>query len=245
MTAYEGFARVYDSLMEDVPYERWASEICDTLRRDGIEGGLVLDLCCGTGTMTELMAERGYDMTGVDASADMLEIAAEKKAVSGSDILYLRQDMRSFELYGTMAAIICICDSINYLTDYEDLVACLKLVNNYLDPGGLFIFDFNPPEKYEALGDSSICDSAEDISFIWENSWDPGNRINECALAIFICGDDGRYDRFDELHLQRGYSLDEIKSALSEAGLGFVESRCEEDGRTFVTARECTKSKAL
>lgn len=152
MEAYTGFAEVYDTFMDNVPYEEWAEYVVGLLKKYGIEDGLVLDLGCGTGSLTELLAAKGYDMTGVDFSEEMLEIAMEKKRQSGYDILYLLQDMREFELYGTMRAVVSICDSMNYLMSEEELLEVFRLVNNYLDPGGIFIFDMNTPYKYRELG---------------------------------------------------------------------------------------------
>ena len=123
MEAYTGFAEVYDTFMDNVPYEKWAEYVVGLLKKYGIEDGLVLDLGCGTGSLTELLAAKGYDMTGVDFSEEMLEIAMEKKRQSGYDILYLLQDMREFELYGTMRAVVSICDSMNYLMSEEELEA--------------------------------------------------------------------------------------------------------------------------
>lgn len=143
MEAYTGFAEVYDTFMDNIPYEEWTAYIREILMEYDITDGLVLDLGCGTGTMTELLAGYGYDMIGVDNSEDMLEIAMEKKQQSGHDILYLLQDMREFELYGTVRAIVSACDSLNYITEPEELKEVFRLVNNYLDPKGLFLFDFN------------------------------------------------------------------------------------------------------
>ena len=151
MDAYTGFAVVYDELMDNIPYEEWCEYLTGLLKEQGVTEGLLLDLGCGTGSLTELLADAGYDMIGVDNSEEMLELALEKKEQSGKDILYLCQDMREFELYGTVAAVVSICDSMNYLTDYEDLVQTLKLVNNYLDPQGVFIFDMNTVHKYRDL----------------------------------------------------------------------------------------------
>ena len=117
MDAYTNFAEVYDGFMDNVPYRQWADYIQDLLREQGIRDGLVLELGCGTGSLTELLAGKGYDMIGVDNSGDMLQIAMEKREVSGSDILYLLQDMREFELYGTVRAVVSICDSMNYITE--------------------------------------------------------------------------------------------------------------------------------
>ena len=134
--------------------------------------------------------------------------------------------MREFELYGTVAAFVCICDGMNYILDKADLVKVFKLVNNYLDTSGLFIFDLNTIYKYEKLlGDNVIAENRENMSFIWENYYDKEERINEYDLTIYL-KDDGdrkeRFLRFDEIHYQKGYTVEEIKEALEEAGMEFV-----------------------
>lgn len=143
MEAYTSFARVYDTFMDNIPYEEWCEYLTGLMREYGVRDGLVLDLGCGTGNMTELLAKAGYDMIGADNAEEMLEIAMEKRDKSGYDILYLLQDMREFELYGTVRAVISVCDSVNYITEPEELQEVFRLVNNYLDPKGVFIFDFN------------------------------------------------------------------------------------------------------
>lgn len=229
MDAYTGFAEVYDLFMDNIPYEEWCGYLAGLLREYGVDGGLVLDLACGTGTLTRLLAGRGYDMIGVDASADMLEIAMEKQAEcagQGGDapqILYLQQDMREFELYGTVRAVVSICDSMNYLLDYEDLVQVLRLANNYLDPGGVFIFDLNTPYKYrEILGEQTIAENREEGSFIWENFYDEETQINEYDLTLFVREADDRYRKYEETHFQRAYELETVKRAADEAGMEFV-----------------------
>ena len=137
MDAYTSFAAVYDTFMDNIPYEEWKSYLEELLKEYGVQDGLVLDLGCGTGTMTELLAADGYDMIGVDNSEEMLEIAREKQIKSGHEILYLLQDMREFELYGTVGAVFSICDSLNYITEPEELKQVFRWVNNYLDPGGI------------------------------------------------------------------------------------------------------------
>ena len=163
MDAYTGFAEVYDLFMDQVPYEKWSGRIIQILSTYGIRDGLVLDLGCGTGSMTELLAGAGYDMIGVDASEEMLELAYEKRAESGHDILYLLQDMREFELYGTVRAIVSVCDSLNYITEEEELLHVFRLVRNYLDPDGVFFFDMNTIYKYsEMLGETTIAENREE-----------------------------------------------------------------------------------
>ena len=226
MEAYTDFAQVYDTFMDNAPYAKWADFLAGRLKKEGIRDGLVLDLGCGTGTVTRLLAEKGYDMIGVDNSEAMLNIAVEKTAAAGQDILYLEQDMRDFELYGTVRAVVCICDSLNYLLEEEDLIRTFRLVINYLDPGGLFLFDFNTVYKYETvIGDATIAENREDCSFIWENFYDPDERINEYDVTVFVREQDGGlFRRFTETHYQRGYDLSDIRRLMEKSGLLFTEA---------------------
>ena len=217
---YEDFAQCYDRFMEQVPYEEWADWICQELQSHGIMDGLILELGCGTGNMTELLAQRGYDMIGIDASAQMLAEALNKRDESGHDILYLEQDMREFELYGTVRAVICVFDSINYICSPQELLTVFRLVNNYLDPGGLFLFDFNTVHKYrDLMGECVLADADEDCSYIWENSFDPSSMDNTCDLTLFLRREDGCYVRIDEEHVQHAYSLEQVLTLLKKAGL--------------------------
>ena len=245
--AYSSFASVYDQFMDNVPYEEWADYLTGLLGEYQVHDGLVLDLGCGTGSLTEILAKKGYDMIGIDNSEDMLQIAMEKRADSGLDILYLLQDMREFELYGTVAAVVSICDSMNYLTDYEDLVQTLKLVNNYLDPQGVFIFDLNTVHKYrDLIGDRTIAEARAECSFIWDNDYDPETKINEYDLTLFIQEEDDLYRRFVETHYQKAYELEEVKRAIAEAGMEFVtvydaftrKAPDENSERVYFIARE-------
>lgn len=215
---YETFARVYDTFMDEVPYDDWTDCLIREMKKNGIRDGLVLDLGCGTGQITKRLAGAGYDMIGVDSSADMLQIAQERSA--GLDILYLQQDMRSFELYGTVRCVISTCDSLNYITEREDLLRVFRLVNNYLDPEGLFLFDMNSVCHYEQLcADNTFAESRDDCSFIWENSFDARSRINEYDLTLFLRREEGLYERFLETHKERAWSVEEVGALLGEAGL--------------------------
>ena len=254
MEAYTSFAVVYDTFMDNVPYEEWGEYLHGLLLEYGVEDGLVLDLGCGTGTMTEILASKGYDMTGVDFSEEMLDIAMQKRTKSGHDILYLMQDMREFELYGTVRAIVSVCDSMNYLTEDCDLEQVFRLANNYLDPGGLFIFDMNTEYKYrEMLGDQTIAEERENCSFIWDNYYYEEEKINEYQLSLFVedpvlsekTGQD-ICRKFQEMHYQRAYSLAEVKAALEVAGMEFVAAYDaftrnpvhQESERMYIIARE-------
>ncbi|MBE5957254.1 MAG: class I SAM-dependent methyltransferase [Lachnospiraceae bacterium] len=248
MESYTSFAAVYDMFMDNIDYDEWGTYLIELLKEYGVKDGIIADLGCGTGNITSILSEAGYDMIGIDNSREMLSIAMEKCG-DDSSILYLLQDMREFELYGTVAAVVSICDSINYITEYEDLVTVFKLVNNYLDPGGMFIFDLSTKYKYEQIGESVIAEDREESSFIWDNYYYEDECINEYQLSIFIKDEDGRYDKFSETHYQRAYSLEEVKRALSEAGLEFVtaydafthDDIREDSERIYVIAREVTK----
>ena len=250
MEAYTSFASVYDIFMDNIPYEEWAEYLSRLLAEYEVTDGIVLDLGCGTGTLTELMAARGFDMIGVDYSEEMLEIAMEKRAESGRDILYLLQDMREFELYGTVRAVISICDSLNYITEEAELEEVFRLVNNYLDPEGVFIFDFNTVYKYrEILGDQTIAESREDCSFIWDNYYYEEEQINEYELSLFLQEEGNLYRKYVETHYQKGYELETVKSLLEKSGMKFVTAYdaftrnppTKESERVYVIARESGK----
>ena len=248
MEAYTSFAKVYDTFMDNVPYEEWAEYLAELLQEYDIEDGLVLDLGCGTGSLTEILATKGYDMIGADGSAEMLEIAMEKKAQSGHDILYLLQDMREFELYGTVRAVVSVCDCVNYITDEKELEQVFRLVNNYLDPEGIFIFDFNTEYKYkEILGEQTIAEDREDCSFIWDNYYYEDEKMNEYELTLFIKEQDSNlYRKYQEMHYQKAYTLDAMRELIEWSGLEFVtaydaytrKAPTETSERICVVARE-------
>jgi len=222
MEAYTSFAAVYEMFMDNIPYDEWGKYIIGILKEYGMDGGIILELGCGTGSLTRVLASCGYDMIGVDNAEDMLSIAIEREAAEKQNILYLLQDMREFELYGTVKAVISICDCINYITEPEELLAVFRLVNNYLDPKGIFIFDLNTVYKYQqVIGDTTIAENREEGSFIWENFYDEEKKINEYDLSIFIPEGD-LYRKYEEVHFQRAYEMDEIIALTRKAGLVFL-----------------------
>ena len=230
MEAYTSFAYVYDTFMDNVPYGEWARHIREKLCEHGVTDGIVLDLGCGTGTMTERLAGYGYDMIGVDNSEEMLELAMEKKTESGYDILYLLQDMRGFELYGTVRAVVSVCDSVNYITEPDELEEVFRLVNNYLDPKGIFLFDFNTVHKYrDVIGDSTIAEDRGVCSFIWDNRYYEKEQINEYDLTLFIAED---FNPMENAYVSER-TADSEDALLSEEGAGDLEDTMfsEEEGR--------------
>lgn len=263
--SYSEFADVYDEFMDATPYDLWLERTLSLIETYGIskprrdaedvlesERNLVLDLGCGTGTFTEMLYDKGYDMIGVDLSDAMLAKAMEKKEASGSEILYLCQDMRELSLYSTIGTVVSVCDSVNYILEKDELLEVFSLVNNYLYPGGIFIFDFNTDYKYrEIIGDSVIAENREDCSFIWENFYDEEEKINEYDLTLFLRREGELFERVTETHYQRGYTPEEIKELLEEAGMTLLLMRdADTDGevtesseRIYVAAREQGKEK--
>lgn len=256
MQPYTGFASVYDIFMDNVPYDEWTDYVVHLLNKNKIKDGLILELGCGTGSMTTRLANRGYDLIGIDASEDMLTIARENSEGRNNKILYLCQDMRDFELYGTVAAVISVCDSINYILTEEDLLKVFRLVNNYLDPGGIFLFDLDTQYSYEEiLGDSTIAENREEGSFIWENTYYNEEMINEINLTLFLpeegreTSNDGQasvYRKYEETHYRRAYPLDTVKRLIEEAGMEFIavydalteKNPSKDSERVYILARE-------
>ncbi|MGL5676930.1 MAG: class I SAM-dependent DNA methyltransferase [Cellulosilyticaceae bacterium] len=220
---YNDFAAVYDSFMEDTPYERWMQFISKTIEKEGIDLKLICDLGCGTGKMCELFAESGTDVIGIDGSYEMLMVARENAMEKELDILYLLQDMSEFELYGTVDVVCSTCDSLNYLTDREKVLSTFKWVNNYLEKGGLFIFDMVTPHKYKnVLGDRVFAQQTEDAAYIWENYYDEETKTNEFGVTFFIEDEDGKYVRTEEVHHQKAYTVEDVTMLIEEAGMELV-----------------------
>lgn len=241
---YTQFADIYDTLMKDLDYESWADFYEKIFEKYGVSPGLVLDLGCGTGTLTSIMSRRGYDMTGVDSSCAMLGKAAEK---NDGKTLYLNQSMTDFELYGTMGAIVSSLDCINYITDEDDLLTVFKLVKNYLDYDGVFIFDINSEFKLKnILGGNCYTYDEGGIFYTWESFYDNESRLCDFELKFFIEENDGRYFRFDEYQTERAWGLAELSALMKKAGLSDIEffadrklsAPAEDEQRIFVTARK-------
>lgn len=186
---------------------------------------LVLDLACGTGRLTEALSEMGYDMIGADISEEMLSVAASSACEKGLDILYLNQDMRTFELYGTVDAVICSLDGISYLTDKRDAEACFKLIYNYLNPGGLFLFDVNSVYRFkEVLSKRDFFLSEDDVYLGWRSDIDERRSVCDFMLTFFIEGKDGKYTKKEEMQSERIWEMEELCDSLSACGLDVLDT---------------------
>lgn len=263
MNTYQDFAYVYDEFMDNTPYENWCERLTQWIEEYGVskpqrnatdlleaERNLVVDLGCGTGTLTQLLYEKGYDMIGIDCSEEMLGIAMDKREQAKASILYLLQDMRELELYSTVGTVISVCDSLNYILEEEELLQVFQLVNNYLYPGGLFLFDFNTTYKYaELIGDTTIAENREECSFIWENYYHAQEEINEYEVTVFVKESQDLFRKFTETHYQRGYSVEQMIALVKEAGMEIVqildadtnETVTPKSSRVYMVARECSK----
>ncbi len=230
MPAYDSIASVYDNINAEIDYSAWADFIEECFKRYlSQKPELVLDLACGTGSLTLELATRGYDMIGADLSEDMLSEAMDKAYDKGIEgVLFLHQDMRSFELYGTVGAITCCLDSLNYLTEDGDLETCLKCVHNYLDPDGIFIFDVNTPYKFENVyGDQHyIFESknsfGENAYCGWQNDYDAETGLCSFYLSVFTEEKDGRFSRADEVQTERCYLKEELTENLEKCGFEVI-----------------------
>lgn len=261
--AYTGFAVVYDLFMDNIPYDMWCVYIRNLLKKYKIASGLIAELGCGTGAMTRRLCNCGYDMIGIDCSEDMLAVAREhminaSAASPESSILYLQQDMRELELYGTVAAFVSVCDSMNYLLKEQDLLQVFRLVNNYLDPKGIFIFDLKTEAYFQGLAENNFAENRSMASFFWDNYYDDKTNINRYDLTVYVSeelleeGESGEPEepgvflRFDETHYQRAYSLETVKELLKQSGMEFVaaydafteQMPAKDSERIYIVARE-------
>ena len=219
---YGRFADIYDSL-QNVDYNAFCEFYENVFKKLDIKPELVLDLGCGTGNITIPLAKAGYDMIGSDISDEMLSIAIEKAKADNLDILFLNQDMTEFELYGTVDAITCALDGVNYLTEDGDIDKLFALVKNYLNPNGVFIFDLNTEYKMKNVLDGNTYVYDEDNAYcVWSSEYDEENRVCGFFLDFFIQRKDGLYERYDEYQEERAYSESEIQLLAEKYELSVV-----------------------
>lgn len=225
MSSYGFLAGCYDELTYDVNYTAWADYVEKHFTRRGLPGRTVLDLACGTGSLTWELARRGYEMIGVDRSPEMLAQAAEKDG-TGIPIqpMFLCQSMEQLDLYGTIDACVCCLDSVNYVTDPQKLRRAFQRVHLFLMPGGLFLFDVNTPEKLMGLDGQVFLDETEDSYCVWRAEYSKRSHLCSYFMDIFrLDPDSGQWDRGEELHQERAYTTEELTEFLRQAGFRQIQ----------------------
>ena len=245
--AYEYLAGCYDRFTADVDYAAWADYLEKHFSRSKLPIHTVLDLACGTGSLTCELARRGYEMIGSELSEEMLALAAEKaRDVDGIPPIFLHQAMEDLDLYGTIDACVCCLDSVNYVTRPKLLARAFQRVHTFLMPGGLFLFDINTPDKLRGLDGQLFMDEDEDTCCIWRADYSPRCRICTYGMDLFFREDGDLWRRMEEVHEEYAYEPDELERMLRQAGFRHIRQYGERkmrapkpgEQRIFFTARK-------
>ena len=226
MSSYLNFAKYYDKLMnEDINYEKIADFIENVFCEHNLNPKIICDLACGTGNITLPLAKRGYEMIAIDKSVQMLNEASKKAHKENLDILFLNQSITKLDLYGTCDAFLCMIDGINYVLTPSSLIEMFsKIKQCFLNPGGVLIFDISTEYKLsKVIGNNTFIYDSKDIFYSWENKYYSDKKICDMYLNFFI-EKKHTYKRFSEHHLQRAYSVEEIKYALIKAGFSNIKT---------------------
>ena len=229
MNGYGDFAAFYDALTEDVDYAAWADYLLAVIARHGGKAEQVLDLACGSGSLSLELTARGTEVIGVDGSADMLAVAREKAAEAGEDVLFLCQDMRALDLYGTVDSAVCLLDSLSHILDTADLREIFRRLGLFIAPDGLLVFDVNTPHKHAVtLGDNAFVYELPEFLCVWRNRYYPAT--GEVAMQLdFFLEEDGAYQRYTDEVRERAYSMTTWKRLLAEAGFDLLAVYGERD----------------
>ena len=223
MDIYSRFANIYDELMVDFDYEDWFGYIRDIFDKYNKNPINVLEMACGTGNLSYYLAKEGYKLTCFDLSSDMLSMAYDKLR-KYKNVKIMNQNMIDFNLNQKFDSVIAICDSINYITEKEDLLKTFKNVWNHLEDEGVFIFDINSYYKLKSIiGDNTFVDDRESIFYTWQNHYDNITDICEFYLTFFISDDGENFERFDEEHREKAYRTEEIIELLKEVGFKNID----------------------
>ena len=227
MQCYHAMAAVYDRLMADVPYAEWVAFVLSLWHKHGFCIKTIADVACGTGNLTIRLARAGYAVTGIDASGDMLSVAADKARRNGKKIPFVCQDMCALTLHQRVDAVVAGCDGVNYLTDGARLRAFFAAARDALVPGGAFVFDVSSAYKLrEIIADNMFGEDDGEVAYLWRNAYDARSRTVDMELSLFIRRGDGAYERFTEGHVQRAWERAELEEALREEG--FIVLSCHD-----------------
>jgi ubiquinone/menaquinone biosynthesis C-methylase UbiE len=228
MNAYSKFAKYYDILTQDVDYISYAKYIKQLFELHNSNPFLILDLACGTGSLSFALEKSGYDVIGIDNSEQMLSHAVTKAQKLKSKVMFICQDMQALDLYGTVDAVVCSLDSINHLTKPKKVINTFKKVSMFLNPGGLFIFDVNSEYKFRnILGNNTFVYDYDEVYCVWQNSYNYKTKLCRFDLTFFENNNEN-YKRYDESFYEKAYSQKNIEKYLSEAGL-ILENIYEEN----------------
>ncbi len=218
MAGYNAFSMFYDELTSNIDYAKRAEYFDTLINKHGGKKGILLDLCCGTGSLSQQFAMLGYDVIATDASMQMLNIALDKKADNGLNIQYLCQDMRKLDMFGTIDVTICALDSLNHLPSIDDVKKVFERVHLFCEPGGLFIFDVNTIFKHKnILGNNIYTYDMKNVFCVWENTYIAEKQRTDIDLNIFA-KDGNCYQRYIESFSEHAFELDAIEKALKQVG---------------------------
>lgn len=247
MNGYSVLAKYYDTFTQNIDYEKLALKYIRILNKFGISDGLIFDLACGTGNISLPLRRAGYDVTGIDLSREMLSVASFKASAEGiNDILFLNQDMRELDLFGTYNAAICALDGLNHLLKPQDLLRTFKRVSLFLNSGGIFVFDINSPKRFEhEYSNNTFVYESEDVFCTWQNKF--SKRTGICRFHLVFFEKNGLvYNRSDEFISERLYSIKEMEEYLSQAGFEVVavygdsgiKKPRDDDSKYYICARK-------
>ena len=221
--SYTSFASVYDDLTLNVDYKNRAEYVQSILNRYGITDGLLLDLACGTGSMAVELSKMGYEVIATDASPDMLMEAQNKAYDNEQSIMFLCQRMEETDLYGTVRAVVCALDSINHLPDYDTMAKTFDVLKNFVDDGGIMVFDVNTLYKHRnVLGNNTFVYDEKNVFCVWQNHLLQDERTVNINLDFF-CKNGELYERFNENFNETAFTDEEITSAVESAGFRVLE----------------------